>query len=893
MTQTQPTEQTAPSQLLESLSSSLVPELKRYLKHHNAEVEAMIAPGGEQSGQQASNRYAKVVDGLVKSLFHTARGVMLPANNWHPVALGAVGSYGRSTLSIFSDLDVRLLCDGDPARVQGVAEALLYPLWDAGLNIGHQVMTLDDGLELALTDLPTATSLLDWRYLDGETELTERFQQRAYDEVFNLERLGDFLGRLSSLAQERKERFGGSVFLLEPELKSGAGGLRDVDLMHWAARARWRVSGISDLVRVGVLLPDEWSDLSKAVQFVLRVRNSLHHRTKKRVDRLGFQEQEALGELFGYGTGGAGAEAFMSDYYRHAREIELASEVVLRRAAPPSKLKVVEKDIGDGLRLVGDAVALSDEDAIFVEPSLVFRLYEEAIHRECGVLDKSRRAVMRAVSADSFCEQLRSDPECGPVFRRLVCTALATRFKYGSVLTELHEVGLLTAMIPEFNPVVGRVHHDVYHVYTVDVHSVAAVDKLRAIFRGDLAESQGLATRLVEEIKRPEVLFFAALLHDIGKDEGGKNHADRGAEMARAILTRLRFPEDRIHGVQHLIRKHLKMYLVATRRDIDDPRTLESFSDEVEGVEGLRELYLLTVCDVSTTSPTALTSWKQRMLNELFYATDRWLTLGETRRAGTEAVTAEVLELLDDSVSETFAEAFLSSLPARYLGANNSEWIVRHMQLAEAAQGTLGEITVVRNGQPHVEVAVVTDDEPGALARICATFSRHKLKVVSAQLYSFRDPDGKRRVLDLFWVRAGQDPDLVAELIPRMNETLSRLCAGDERATDLVASRRHDVHWSRRPSPSVPIQVRVDNEGASRHTIVEVIAKDRADLLFWMAETFYEAGLSIELAKIHTEGVRVTDVFYVCTEDGNKLLDEEKLTKLKNDMARTLAELEG
>src|SRR5690606_29424831 len=237
---------------------------------------------------------------------------------------------------------------------------------------------------------------------------------------------------------------------------------------------------------------------------------------------------------------------------------------------------------------------------------------------------------MRATSTAEFCEQLRADSECAPIFRRLVCTAIETKFKYGSVLTELHEVGLLLALIPEFLPVVGRVHHDVYHVYTVDVHSVAAVDKMRAIFRGDLADSQQLATRLVEDISRPEVLFFATLLHDVGKDAGGKNHAERGADLADAILTRLRFPKESIHGVQHLIRKHLKMYLIATRRDVDDPRTLERFCADLEGTEGLRELYLLTVADVSTTSPTALTPWKQRMLDELYYATELWLTAGET-----------------------------------------------------------------------------------------------------------------------------------------------------------------------------------------------------------------------------------------------------------------------
>src|SRR5690606_4793549 len=231
--------------------------------------------------------------------------------------------------------------------------------------------------------------------------------------------------------------------------------------------------------------------------------------------------------------------------------------------------------------------------------------------------------------------------------------------------------------------------------------------------------------------------------------------------LANEILERLRFPPESIHAIQHLIRKHLRMYLVATRRDVDDPRTLESFVEEVEGTEGLRELYLLTVCDVSTTSPTALTSWKQRMLNELFYASDHWLTLGETRRAGTTGIADEVRELLDGQIENEFAEAFLQSMPQRYMAANDPEWIIRHMQLGREARGQAVSMTVVRTAEPHAEVAVITDDGPGVLARICATLSRYKLKVVSAQLYAFTDENGRRRVLDLFWLRAGQDPAMV------------------------------------------------------------------------------------------------------------------------------------
>jgi [protein-PII] uridylyltransferase len=389
-------------------------------------------------------------------------------------------------------------------------------------------------------------------------------------------------------------------------------------------------------------------------------------------------------------------------------------------------------------------------------------------------------------------------------------------------------------------------------------------------------------------------LLFATLLHDIGKDTGGRQHAERGAELSDTILRRMAFAQEDIHGVQHLVAKHLKMYLVATRRDIDDTRTLEAFASEVEGTTGLRELYLLTIADVSTTSPTALTTWKQRMLDELFSATDRWLTTGETRRgsAAQQAIIEEVLGLLSPSTDRVFADSFLNSASPRYLATNKPEWIVKHLEMAEQAQTIPANVTIMQIGDPHVEMAVVTDDEPGVLAKICATLSARKFKVVSAQIHSWLDPNGRRRVLDLFWVRAGNDPEGAAQALPKINQQLTDLVCGRLGVGELVSGKPHEVRWSLRPSPPVPIQVRIDNHGASRHTILEVITKDRADLLFWISRMIFEAGLSIDLAKIHTEGVRVTDVFYVCTKDANKLEDEVRLTALKESITRTLQNLE-
>lgn len=901
--------------LLETLSATLVPELKRYVKHHRALVEQMIGAGHESSGLPASLRYAKVIDGLGSALFHAARSAMMQKGTWSPIALSAVGSYGRNSLSIFSDLDVRLLSRRPGAEVQAVAEALLYPLWDAGLNIGHQVVLAEEVLELALTDLPTATSLLDWRHLEGEKELYAEFQQRAFEQIFSNENLGNFIAQLAESAAERKTRFGGSVFLLEPDIKNGAGGLRDLDLAHWAARARWRVDGLSELVRVGVLLPDEWEEIHDAIQFVVRVRNVLHFKARRRVDRLSFDDQEYVAEHLGYGTGGAAVEAFMSEYYRQAREIERTSEMVLRRATPPSKNRPAETRIGDDLRLVGDSVAFLDRDSVYTEPAQAFSIYETAVERNVCVADNSRRIITRAVSSESFCQQLRSDKAAIATFRRLVMKTDTPSFKYGSLLTELHEVGLLLAMVPEFAPVVGRVHHDIYHTYTVDVHSIAALDRLRAVFRGDAAakvahseavedapsaddaatgpSSYGLARLLAEEIKRKEALFFATLLHDVGKDVGGAKHAERGVELAQTILSRLLFTQDDINVVQRLILKHLRMYHVATRRDIDDPRTLENFSEEVQDPEGLRELYLLTIADVSTTSPTALTSWKLRMLDELFHATDRWLTHGETRRVAKDAIGRQVMDQLPDDVDQQFAEHMLASLPPRYLGANNSDWIVKHIRLAQQASGETACASALRIGNPHVELAVIADDSPGLLAQICAAFSKQNLKVVSAQIYSWVDPQGRHRSLDMFWVRSGRDSAQVQKMIPALNPLLKQLVSGEIHVDRLVSKRKPGNRFSERPSPPVPIQVRIDNEGASRHTILEVIAKDRADLLFWISQTIFEAGLSIELAKIHTEGVRVTDVFYLCTKENEKVRDEGLIAHLKQSITTTLKELEA
>lgn len=877
--------------LLARVSPELGPELTRYVVRHRSEVEAMIRTGGREAGLPAARRYAKCFDGLLGSLFGAVEATMRRASEWQPIALAAVGSYGRGAVAFASDLDVRLLPVGaDLEQAQPIAEALLYPLWDAGLSVGHQVVSSGDVIELARKDLPTATSLLDWRHVAGAREASAKLLERVFEGLFGIGEIAGFLERLGARADDRRTRFGGSVYLLEPDVKNGPGGIRDLDVAHWAARARWRITDLSDLVRLGVVVPREWQQIEQAHEFHWRVRNLLHAYAGRRSDRLSFDRQEQLADDLGYGSGGPAVERFMSDYYRHARAIERARDMILSRALPPPTRRPHAVGIGRGLTLVNGEVSLAHPGALETEPALAFRLYDEALRRDVPVYEFARDVVARAASLPSFAERLRASEEAVRLFVRLVTTVQSSRFKHESVLAELHDVGLLVAMIPEFSPVVGRVHHDVYHVYTVDAHSVAAVDRLRSLTRGDLAGEYPLASRLAAEIARPEVLFFATLLHDVGKDIGGKNHSERGAAMAEGILQRLGFAAAEIREIQHLVAQHLRMYHVATRRDIEDPATLDDFCKEVHGQEGLRELYLLTVSDVSTTSPTAMTSWKARMLDELYVGAQRRLGEGTEPERALDQKIASIVAGWDEPKSLAFLGHFLRAMPERYLYANSESDIRAHARFALGAEGR-ATVDMLATDERHYQLGFVADDRPGLLAIFTATLAAARLAVVEAQIHSWTDQAGRVRALDLFWVKSSRDESETRAMLPRIERDLGRLLSGELSPAKLVAGGRAAPSFAGGHTPHVATEVSVDHR-ATAHTVLEVTTRDRPGLLFWLSNTLQEAGVTISLAKINTEGTRVADVFYVTDRSGAKLDEAARIEELRRRILSTIAELE-
>ncbi len=903
------THDSRPSSATLPVASPEASQLRDAVERHRAVLGERLATG--EDGLALGRANARFLRACFDARFAEAtRLAGVEATARGGLALAAVGSLGRGAVALRSDADVALIVDAtrvDARDATAFAEALLYPLWDATLAVGHQVLSVGDAVPLAQADLATATALLDLRMLAGDETPVRDLVARANEGLFGEEELSAFIDRLDAEATARHERFGGSVYLLEPDVKSGAGGLRDLDGARWGARARYRIThGDADtklgawgeLVRLGVLVGREAQEFAASEEFLWRVRNRLHARAGRKADRLGFEEQEALAIAMGYGADRAlAAERLMQDYYLHARTVTRARASLLERLRPMRRRTKATPaiDLGKGVRLFDGHVTMAAAQDLPEDPALALRVFAACVRQEAPVLPFARDAITRMAADPAWCARLRADAEARGIFVELMCTVPETRTRRGSIVGELHDVGLLLAMVPEFLPVTGRVHHDIYHVYTVDVHSVASVDRLRQLARGELAHEFPLASRLAAEIARPRPLFLATLLHDVGKgwpdaDGSRKNHSKAGADLCETILPRLGLGSEDVEEATQLVLQHLLMYHVATRRDLDDVATIEEFCRGVRGREGLRNLYLLTVSDLSTTSPTAMTSWKARMLDELYFAAEAHLA-GQQPRADAERVAR-----VRDAVRAAWQgppeplEALLSTMPERYMLANGAESIVQHAKVVAGRGAAAAHVGRVTSRHPEAaELCVVADDRPGLLASIAAAITASRLEVLAAQVYS-RSIGGRGEAVDVFWVRDRDGgTDGVEAALPRLARDLEDVCSLRVDPEELLRVRTGSSSpWRERPSPAVPTEILLDDRASPRHTVVEVFAKDRPGLLFTLSHALHELGLSIALSKINTEGARVADVFYVGELDGSKVARGPRYHEIHEALVRAV-----
>lgn len=828
-----------------------------------------------QHGLVVAEGYARMYDGLLGSLCCAAGAEFCGgAQPMGRMALVAVGGYGRRLMAPHSDVDVLFVCDNpsEPRMLQ-IAESVLFPLWDVGVEIGHAVRSLDEMLELSESDIRTSTTLLDMRHVCGDKAITQELAERGRQRIFR-ERLPQFIDALEADSESRHERFGDSLYVREPELKLGRGGLRDLDMIQWCVRARWDVPSFEHAVEHGLLSGHEVAELRAAQDHVWTVRNRLHLLAGRRNDRVTYEDQEVLAAKLGYRDGMTpGVEQYLQTHFHHARVIarlvDRIGDRVRRSLRPP---RTTMRDLGGGV-IVHDRQVTFKRPDLADDPASAFRLYN-SVARESLPPDPEARDVIATFAADrEWCKRLRRQEEAAAIFSFLLTRAEGLSVRRGSVLQELHEVGLLLAMVPELEAVTGRVRRDAYYAYTVDAQSIMAVDRLHELARGELASEFRVVSRCAAEMARPLPLHLALLLHalGIGHPDDPAKHA---AAIAGPVAERLGLASADLQHMQWLIANQATMYFWATRRDISDPSVIAEVAREVKTVHRLRDLFLFTFCHVATANPNAMTDWNARMLDEMWQSVSDHI---EGRGGGLteqlERVRRETLSGITDLAQNARLEAFLALAPERYLLANSIDRIRFHADVVQRRSGALA-LGATESGIGHgrLELVIACDDRPGLLADLTAALAASRFSVDSAQLYTRNQPGLPAEAFDVFHVTHANmaSDDLMQPEIDRLRTNIEALLAGQARSQELLARRSRPPSWAR-PGPRIKTEIHVDNASSPRYTIVDVYTRDRTDLLHVIARTLHEKGLTISLAKVNTEGQRVADVFYVQTKAGGKL----------------------
>jgi [protein-PII] uridylyltransferase len=880
-----------------------------------------------------------------------------------PLALCATGGWGRRELAPASDLDFIVLHRGDEAQARLVADRLLYPLWDARVAVGHAVREPRAAARLARGDLATATALLDIRHLVGDAELTDELARCARGAIAPGGDANEVIGQLAADKKRRHDRFGDSLYLLEPNLKQGIGALRDLATALWAARARWLLRGaplpghgetIELLARDGHLSRRQADVLLRARDFLLGLRVLLQLASKRKGDQLTFELQETIAPTLALADAGPAlaqvqaatdgalaadvrpavapaVEALMRTYYLHARGVVQVGERLLETARVPTRKKPrIHRVDGSFLTFNGE-LAVHDARVLADRPSEMLRLFRVAVDQGIAVYGHTRDVV--AELAPQHAEELRADPAAA----RLFVEALVDLRDKGqpSALELLHQLGVVSAMLPEWAPCTCRVQHDLYHVYTVDQHQLLAVAMLKRIGRGELAAEYPVATDAFARVHRLAPLVLATLLHDVGKPLG-KGHAEKGAVLAAAIGRRLGFDDNDVAVTEMLVRQHLTMAHISQRRDLTDPDVIARFAEKIGDEERLAQLYLLTLCDTAMTAPDNMSAWKDELMRTLYLRAREHLVAaasspGMRLAPDVDERRGKILALLAGDanaspptgsyppivvppraitepgagptpMSSPAVTALVHAIDERFLTQLSPRQAARHVRLVMATRARASHVGVAVTHLPlkgHSEVAVVAPDAHGVLAAIAGALVAHRVYVLGAVAGHAEPVDGQpAAALDLFFVRDGVGAAIAAD-DPRWARLEADLAAliGDgppepAAIAALIARRRPPSGLPPRITPAIATEIRLDNAESTDATIVEVFTRDRAGVLHAITRTLADAALDISLSKISTEGEKVADVFYV-TRDGAKLTDPAVQDALRERLARALAELPG
>ncbi|MBX7166749.1 MAG: [protein-PII] uridylyltransferase [Pirellulales bacterium] len=803
------------------------------------------------------------------------------------VALVALGGYGRRDVAPFSDVDLLLLypeeCDG---RIRSLSKRLLEDVYDSGLQLGLQVRTIADACQFGTEDAKTCTALMEARLLAGNGDLYERFTRRFQARLRR--RQSTLFTAIERVRSEERQQYGETVYLLEPHIKRSQGGLRDLQLLRWIGYLIYGQADPEGLQLNGALAPSDHRVIRQATDFLLRVRNEMHFSAGKSHDVLDKSEQVRLATAFGHtGTDAMlPVEQFMREYFRCTQAATTVINRFIETARPGSRLArwvehlwshQVEGDFRVGRRTIW--ATGSGLSKITTSLDQVLRMADLANLYSMSVDHATCEAVRLAVP--------QMDHTLTPAARRHFLSLLARPARLGEQLRNLHEMGVLERVVPEFAHARSLLQFNEYHRYTVDEHSLRAVEAAAA-FRYE----RGLLGRIYRAIGKKDILHLALLIHDLGKGYV-EDHSELGQRIAAETAARLRLPEHDTEILKFLVHKHLLMSRNALWLDPTDPQLVTRFAVEVGSAEVLQMLYVLTVADFQAVGPGAYNGWRAEMLSILYQGAIQRLASDDPALVPSEKLHSRRSELRayfarDNNVEWYYRQ--IDALPASYIYANSADQIADELREMEALQH--GEVRARGrfNAKSQItEYTVIANEDiaPGIFHRLTGGLSSQGLEILDADINTLSDG----LVFDRFIV---QDADYQGEPPPDRIDTVCQTLIASLRMPDgqLPFFRRSYFAANRQQKEALapqPSQVRFDNSTATGATILTVITHDRPGLLFLVSRKIYELELSVLKAKIGTYLDQVVDVFYVTDPQGRKITDEDRLDSIRQALLESVA----
>jgi [protein-PII] uridylyltransferase len=836
-------------------------------------------------GHRSAAEQAFLVDQLVRLIHdHVVTNLYPPGNRTasERLALVAVGGYGRGEMAPHSDVDIAFITPYKrTVWAEQVVEAMLYFLWDLNLKVGQSSRSLDETVRMALEDVTIRTALLESRFIWGDKKVYDEAAVRFWKEVAS-KTAPEFIRLKMAEREARHKRMGDSRYVVEPNVKDGKGGLRDLQTLYWIGKYVHRVRTASELVGVGLLTKREYSQFRRAENFLWAVRCHMHDLTGRAEDRLTFDLQREVAERMHYADrpGQSAVERFMQYYFLNAKTVGDVTGLFLAHldetlakkglrffptlSRRPRKL--------NGFQLDRGRLSLPSDDFFAADPIRMLEIFQLADKFDLEIHPLAMRNAQR--DSKLIDKTVRQDPRASGMFMDV----LTSRRSPEKVLRWMNEATVFGRFIPDFQRVVAQMQFDMYHHYTVDEHTIRAIGLLAEIEKGELKDDHPLSTKIMGLISSRKVLYMATLLHDIAKGRGG-DHSIIGADIALELCPTLGLNAAETQTVSWLVRHHLLMSATAFKRDLADFKTILDFAQVVKSAERLRLLLVLTVVDIRAVGPGVWNSWKRQLLSDLYEATEEVLRLGHKQRGRDERITAKK-DALNEELKlpkSTFAK-LTKRLPAPYWIAEPDDIIkrnVKHLLANEKSDLAIDACYYEERGATLITVYAA--DHAGLFYRIAGAIHMAGGNIIDARIHTTSDG----MALDNFLV---QDPFghpfQEAQQIERLQVSITDALTNRGRPSPNLENK--PVALRRAEAFDIAPAVFIDNNASNRFSVLEVNARDRPALLNNLAQALFQSKVTLHSAHIATYGERAVDTFYVTDLLGSKIEGKSRLKSLES-----------